>query len=191
MFLSHELICNVNVAICFLLQIANGVSASASASRAMKLFRFAKLLSLLRLLRISRLIRYVHQWEEVQNIFMCNHTIFFDISSAWTPHPINRIRPPPVSWGRRNRSGLPSTALAWSPGWFVHVRGMWPTRRWLDTAAGHTLVIRSRFNKSSPDAGTESEVDSLDQRDWSQDVKRRAISINPPWYLLNTTKYSN
>ncbi|XP_039259381.2 potassium/sodium hyperpolarization-activated cyclic nucleotide-gated channel 3-like isoform X1 [Styela clava] len=52
----------------YILQLLNGVSASASASRAMKLFRFAKMLSLLRLLRISRLIRYVHQWEEIVNM---------------------------------------------------------------------------------------------------------------------------
>jgi len=49
----------------YLLQCTSVERPSASASRAVKLFRFAKIVSLLRLLRISRLIRYVHQWEQV------------------------------------------------------------------------------------------------------------------------------
>jgi len=49
----------------YFLQMTSVERPSASASRAVKLFRFAKILSLLRLLRISRLIRYVHQWEQI------------------------------------------------------------------------------------------------------------------------------
>ena len=41
----------------------------ARTGRAIKILRLVKLLSLLRLLRLSRLVRYIHQWEEVSNIY--------------------------------------------------------------------------------------------------------------------------
>ncbi|XP_037591362.1 potassium/sodium hyperpolarization-activated cyclic nucleotide-gated channel 2 [Cebus imitator] len=43
-------------------------------ARALRIVRFTKILSLLRLLRLSRLIRYIHQWEEVREPGMVNHS---------------------------------------------------------------------------------------------------------------------